>query len=111
LVGFLQTALVAVIFERDRFHELLDVKATDLGVFFYSASVLAIGHMILLHILERNQVSVVSMFFLLTPFVSAILAHFLLGEAMSVPLIIGGIITCAGVALANMGRILPRHRS
>ena len=74
-------------------------------IFFFQATILSLTHFWWQRMIHQNDISRVSAFTLLVPVFTVILSVLLLGETITWPVAIGGIMTMAGVAIIMIRRI------
>lgn len=102
-VGLLQSLVMFMIFDSHDF----DFSAHKLDMYDGIAAVMTVlgtlaVNMILMFLIKHHNVGKISVIFLLAPFINSILAYMIFGEPLGVGLVIGGILTCAGVFMINM---------
>jgi O-acetylserine/cysteine efflux transporter len=98
--------LGSFLFEPQSWANLPDANWSILGpIFFCQATVLSITHIWWQRMIHQHDISKVSAFTLLVPVFTVVLSVSLLDEALTWPVMIGGLMTVGGVAVIMLRRI------
>lgn len=74
-------------------------------VLVYQAAIVSLTHIYWQRLLHRGDVGKITAFTLLIPFFAMSLSVLILGESIELPVVIGGLITMAGVGIITLRRI------
>jgi drug/metabolite transporter (DMT)-like permease len=83
-------------------------SADWLGIAYLAVAGTALGYFLFIYGLSHVEAGAGSMVFFLKPFFAALLAHALLGEALSAPLLAGGALIVGGMVVALVPGLLRR---
>ena len=107
-----QLMIWSFFFEEGQLDALLSAAWLGWGSLFYqSLMVVIVGYGIWYKLLGKYPVSLTMPFTLLMPFFGVLFAVWLLGEEVTVPMIIGGSLTILGVAVIVLRSSQPKHIS
>ena len=111
LLGAPQLLLASLILETNQLEALAGADWRGWGALVYMAVASTIlGHGLWYYLLRENPVNRVAPFNLLIPVMAVVLAVPILGESLTARLVVGGLLTVAGVALIQFTR-MPNPRS
>lgn len=74
-------------------------------VLIYQAAIVSLTHIYWQRLMHRGDVGKITAFTLLIPFFAMMLSVLILGESIEMPVIVGGLITMAGVGIITLRRI------
>lgn len=74
-------------------------------VLVYQAVIVSITHIYWQRLMHRGDVGKITSFTLLIPFLTMMLSTFFLGEKITMPIVIGGLVTMTGVGIITLRRL------
>lgn len=103
LSSFAPLFLLSYVVEGNRFPQILEASWLGWSAVIYSAVVSSVvAHAINFYLIQRYPVSTVAPYSLLAPVIGVLTSVWLLGEALTWQLVLGGTITLAGVLLITL---------
>jgi O-acetylserine/cysteine efflux transporter len=103
IVGFVGSVLLSAILETGQIEAVKNLSSTAIWALFYSAiGASVIGHSGMNYLLRHYEVSVVSPYMLMMPVFGVLGGVFILDEILTPRIIIGGVLTLAGVGLITL---------
>jgi O-acetylserine/cysteine efflux transporter len=103
-----QTLALSLLFESGQIDALIAADWAAIAALLYTALVATvIGHGLWFALLPRYETNQMMAFTLLMPFIGLLAAWLVLGEALSWPVLVGGLVSVGGVALVLLYR--PRR--
>lgn len=107
-----QLIIWSLFFEQGQLDALLNADWIGWGSIFYqSLLVVIVGYGLWYHLLGKYPVSLTMPFTLLMPFFGVLFAVWLLDEALTLPMLIGGGLTILGVGVIVLRSARPKHIS
>jgi len=111
VVSVLPLLGLSLIVEFDDYQRIIEASWSAWAAVVYSAVVASlIAHVINFYLLQRYPVSTVAPYSLLAPVVGVFAAVVFLGDALTLELIVGGVITLSGVMLVSVRNIATKKR-